>query len=618
MSAFIFRGPLPPGSPLFYGRQAELRKLARLCQGEVQGYGVVYGGRQTGKTSLLYQLEELLAGKTEPLRIDFQAVAGASAEQVYAHIGQRLAGCLVEEEPAGLATAGALMDFLNRALGQRPDLKLVLLLEEIGALPGGVREELANAVRAMFSSRHDRRWRSLGRLVVILSGGVELHRLAATEVSTLMNICEPVYLGDLGESDALELVSQGLAKAGAAPEAARALARRVYGQAHGHPYLTQRFGALLEEVLEESGQLSENSVDEAAKSMVRQDMFFGRLHRGVEESGLGEALACVLREPPRFWRTNEEIAQLELLGVVREEAGLAAARNPLIARAFRAEPTGLSAKEEEERKGSGAARRRTQASGPIRNRWALLVGVNQYSDRYNYAPLTVCAEDVRAVREQLVQRGFSAERVSVIDDASECAPSAQEIALTLESMARAAGPEDLLLFYYSGHGDEYHGEPYLVTKTGYRIRLPGSGLPVAQVKQILMEAQARAKILIVDACHSGTAYQKGGQPMSAGFLQRVFEEAEGLAVLSSCKQEELSYEWAENKRSVFTHYLLEALDGRADREEKGFVTVNDLNGYVTDGVKVWAAQNRVAQTPVASVTGVGDMIVVDYREGVKP
>lgn len=56
MSAFIARGPLPPDSPLFRGRAAELARLSRLCQGELQAYATIYGGRQTGKTSLALRL----------------------------------------------------------------------------------------------------------------------------------------------------------------------------------------------------------------------------------------------------------------------------------------------------------------------------------------------------------------------------------------------------------------------------------------------------------------------------------------------------------------------------------------------------------------------------------
>ena len=36
------------------------------------------------------------------------------------------------------------------------------------------------------------------------------------------------------------------------------------------------------------------------------------------------------------------------------------------------------------------------------NRWAVLVGVNEYDDKANYGPLHVCGKDVHAVQEQFL------------------------------------------------------------------------------------------------------------------------------------------------------------------------------------------------------------------------
>ena len=100
--------------------------------------------------------------------------------------------------------------------------------------------------------------------------------------------------------------------------------------------------------------------------------------------------------------------------------------------------------------------------------------------------------------------------------------------------------------------------------------------------------------------------------MSAEFIRRVFEEAEGMAILASCMQGQLSWEWRERERSVFTHYLLEALTGEADRDEKGFVTVQDASRHVTDGVKLWASQHNVSQTPTLQYIVAGDIVLVQY------
>jgi uncharacterized caspase-like protein len=126
---------------------------------------------------------------------------------------------------------------------------------------------------------------------------------------------------------------------------------------------------------------------------------------------------------------------------------------------------------------------------------------------------------------------------------------------------------------------------------------------------------ARAKVIILDACHSGADIGgKGAKPMSAEFIRRVFEQAAGMAILASCTQGQFSYEWRAQERSIFTHFLLEALEGEADRDDKGFVTVQDINRHVVNGVKLWASQQNVSQTPTLESSVAGDIILTRNAE----
>jgi predicted DNA-binding protein len=246
----------------------------------------------------------------------------------------------------------------------------------------------------------------------------------------------------------------------------------------------------------------------------------------------------------------------------------------------------------------------------IGNRWAVLIGVNEYEDKANYGQLHVCVKDVEAIRERLTAGGFAPGRIRLLTDHTAELPTRANILTALKAVADATEPDDLLLVYYSGHGDEAGGESYLVGRDGRRLVLGDTAVSVSRVKVIIEEAPARAKVIMLDACHSGAEIGgKGPKPMSEEFIRRVFEQAEGLAILASCKQGQLSYEWRENERSVFTHFLLEALAGRADLDEKGFVTVQDANRHVANGVKLWASQRNVSQTPTLRYTVAGDIIL---------
>lgn len=248
--------------------------------------------------------------------------------------------------------------------------------------------------------------------------------------------------------------------------------------------------------------------------------------------------------------------------------------------------------------------------------WAVIVGVNDYEDTDNYGQLSVCVKDAKAVYQQLIVGGFESGAIRLltddIDDTQKL-PYKVNILKALTNIGKATEPDDVLVFYYSGHGDEDENQSYLVARDGHLPVLKDTAVPMARVKEIMESAPARSKVIVLDACHSGARIgAKGPKPMSAEFKRRVFEQAEGLAILASCTQGQLSYEWQARERSVFTYYLLDALKGEADRDQKGFVTVQDANRHVVDGVKFWAVQHNRVQTPTAEVKVIGDIILCHY------
>src|SRR6185436_20934230 len=90
MGIFWSRGPLPPDSPLFRGRAVELQSLVQICREEVKAYHIVYGGRETGKTSLLIRLADQLPADLQCCRVDFQELPSATTIQAFKHLAQSL------------------------------------------------------------------------------------------------------------------------------------------------------------------------------------------------------------------------------------------------------------------------------------------------------------------------------------------------------------------------------------------------------------------------------------------------------------------------------------------------------------------------------------------------
>jgi hypothetical protein len=246
-------------------------------------------------------------------------------------------------------------------------------------------------------------------------------------------------------------------------------------------------------------------------------------------------------------------------------------------------------------------------------RWAVMVGVNTYQD-HDISDLTCCVADVQAVHDLLTGPPHKGYRARLLLDTTprNTRPTRNNVLAELRNLAQAADEQDLLLFYFSGHGVAEAGEAYLVPRDARLTNLLDTAIPLGRVKDIMINSAARAKIIILDACHSGARIGKAETRMSADFLKRVFAEAEGLVILASCQQGQVSYEWKQAGQSVFTHYLIEGLAGAADFDDKCFVTIQDINRYVVDQVKCWAVEHGRLQTPTLGGGWSGDIILTSY------
>lgn len=252
-----------------------------------------------------------------------------------------------------------------------------------------------------------------------------------------------------------------------------------------------------------------------------------------------------------------------------------------------------------------------------KRRWAVLVGVGTYEDRaFETAP--ACVNDANKVAEQLYSNGsgFAPANIHLRVD-SGIRPTRERILTGLQAVVEEAEEDDLLLFYYSGHGELEQDEAYLITKDSIRGKLKETALAISTLEEMVQSSRAKAKVMILDACHAGERLQrKSASGPPPAFLDRVYAHAEGIVILASCEKHQVSYVWKEKGCSVYTHFLLEALSGKADREAKGFVSVDDIDAHVTNGVQSWIERQKepCEQKPTRNFRSHGRIIVTYYQQ----
>jgi Caspase domain len=266
------------------------------------------------------------------------------------------------------------------------------------------------------------------------------------------------------------------------------------------------------------------------------------------------------------------------------------------------------------------------ALGPIAKRWAVLVGINTYTD-IEWGTLKYCVADVVALERVLEGLGF--EPVVCLHDWQEntsLLPTARQVKAALRDLEGKVGPNDLVFVHFACHGKVCEVEngdrkPFLAMKDSTKKYLKEDGWSVEAVEQWMRESGARRLFLSLDACHTGVDMGRGVDD-DAEFLYYAYDVLpEGLAVLSASTAQQQAKEMAGLGHGVYTYYLLEALSGKAVSEGRSFITVGDVERYVRVEMERFQRKNLLGiQEPTKWSVGRGaeDMKVVDWTGGERP
>jgi uncharacterized caspase-like protein len=237
-------------------------------------------------------------------------------------------------------------------------------------------------------------------------------------------------------------------------------------------------------------------------------------------------------------------------------------------------------------------------------RYAVVVGISEY-DEEDISALPFAKNDASRVASILRRHAmFESNRVYLLangfKDASEnhCdLPTRANILQKLKYVCETAGPDDLILFYFAGHGVEMSKTPYLLLCDTKMDVLSETALNIDKINDMLEKTQAKCIVRFFDSCRIPFAEARGGLGrMTAGFEQAVLKCAKGWANFCSCSSGEVAHESGEFSQGVFSYYLCEGLTGKA-RNTEGNVSIESLVDYVKTSVGNWCDRQTQIQTP---------------------
>ena len=176
---------------------------------------------------------------------------------------------------------------------------------------------------------------------------------------------------------------------------------------------------------------------------------------------------------------------------------------------------------------------RSEPPGPVRNKFALVVGVGRF--QHGIQPLEFAAFDAMSMYRFLTDpaRGrFPRENTLLLTDEEA---TRDRIEAALSRIQREAGQDDLVVVYISSHGSppDKRGAVNIVTydtEIKPRERVWHTSINEERLKSFVDDLRAKRLVMILDTCYSNGAYRSvpgflppGGKSLDSG-------EAEGYGL----------------------------------------------------------------------------------------
>ena len=248
--------------------------------------------------------------------------------------------------------------------------------------------------------------------------------------------------------------------------------------------------------------------------------------------------------------------------------------------------------------------------------FAVVVGISEYSNigQGGLDNLIYADNDARVFANALKKQGWSADHIKLLTNKQA---TQRNITIALESWLTKAGPKDLVVLFWSGHGFPDPEDPEKVYFACYDtdIRIPATGYRMDQVHRILRERRCRNVVVMADTCHAGKLITRGDEK---GVSIRPFVEKikrknnipKGWIFMVGADVDRKAIEHSSWSHGAFTHCLLEALSGKAD----GYESVGLLDGIVTMG-ELRSYMNSVMPEKTQQILGVAKRPIITTSTG---
>jgi HEAT repeat protein len=211
-------------------------------------------------------------------------------------------------------------------------------------------------------------------------------------------------------------------------------------------------------------------------------------------------------------------------------------------------------------------------------RFAILIGSSEFEKDPKLTALKCPQRDVEGMREVLADEKLGSFGEIFVFKNSEN----DKILHQIEETFVNAGGDDHVLIYYSGHGKtDLQGRLYLTTTNTDTKKLISTSIPIETLRLFIENSSCRKIILILDCCYSGAAGKSFTRGIVDDNLKELAHRGNGLYILTASTASQTALERENDEYGLLTKHIIAGIKGGdADKNEDGFVSMDDLYRYI--------------------------------------
>lgn len=235
---------------------------------------------------------------------------------------------------------------------------------------------------------------------------------------------------------------------------------------------------------------------------------------------------------------------------------------------------------------------------PERDAVAIVIGIADYK---NFPRADYANDDARVFYDYAIRAlGIKPDNIKLLVDADA---DELEIIKAFKTWlpGRVRSTTDVYV-YYSGHGlPAQDGQGlFLLPARADRDFIARTSIQLQEINADIMATKPRSVTLFMDACYSGQA--RSGETLVASARPVVLKADKKLfpdhfTVITASQSDQISSASPDLKHGIFSYYLMRGMEGDADANKDGKITLGEMQAYLVENVGRQAGMMSRKQEP---------------------